>query len=167
MPPVVDFVGRAALERHVRTRPVVPAAEEGVLGVRRLVAAFFFRGRPRRAPGSGGGPAGTKSKAVTSHRTARSGRRAEPVAAEAARRGRHWLTLLRLGHLLSRGRGHDANEGTISRVIPPRHDNPLPGLRARPLPKGEVHAQDLEVDSDQLDKTWEDGLSGNDASIGV
>jgi len=42
------------------------------------------------------------------------------------------------GRGLSRGRGHDASEGAISRVIPPRYDSPLPGLRARPLPEGEV-----------------------------
>jgi hypothetical protein len=42
------------------------------------------------------------------------------------------------GRGLSRGRGHDVNEGAISRVIPPRCGNPLPGLRARPLPEGEV-----------------------------
>jgi hypothetical protein len=43
----------------------------GALGVRRLVAAFFFGCGPHRAPGSRAGNSARKSKAVTSHRTPR------------------------------------------------------------------------------------------------
>jgi hypothetical protein len=39
------------------------------------------------------------------------------------------------GRGLSRGRGDDVNEGG---AVSPKLDTPLPGLRARPLPKGEV-----------------------------
>jgi hypothetical protein len=36
------------------------------------------------------------------------------------------------------GRGHDVNEMATFRVVPARLSSPLPGLRARPLPQGEV-----------------------------